>query len=149
MAAWCLRYSPLTAADPPDGIWLDITGCAHLHGGEAALLADLLERLARGGAQARAAVADTPGAAHAVARFGRDAVAVVEPGTHGEAMEKLPVGALRLPDETVSALRRLGFERVGQAGRGRKGAAGAPLRQAGRVAARPGRRARVRAHPSR
>ena len=114
MAAWCLRYSPLTAADPPDGIWLDITGCAHLHGGEAALLTDLLERLAHGGVHARAAVADTPGAAHAVARFGRDAVAVVEPGTHGEAMEKLPVGALRLPDATVSTLRRLGFDRVGK-----------------------------------
>ncbi len=114
MAAWCLRYSPLTASDPPDGIWLDIAGCAHLHGNEAALLANLLERLARGGAHARAAVADTPGAAHALARFGHHTVCVVEPGAHAEAIAKLPVGALRLPDETVTALRRLGFERVGQ-----------------------------------
>ena len=79
LAAWCLRYAPLTAADPPDGMWLDITGCAHLHGGEAPLLADLLERLAGGGVHARAAVADTPGAAHAVARFGPPAAAVVPP----------------------------------------------------------------------
>ena len=30
LAAWCERYTPLAAADPPDGLWLDITGCAHL-----------------------------------------------------------------------------------------------------------------------
>jgi protein ImuB len=114
LAAWCLRYSPLTVADPPDGVWIDITGCAHLHGGEAALLADLLGRLAGGGVHARAAVADTPGAAHAVAHFGPEAAVVIEPGTHQAAMGKLPIDALRLPQETVGALRRLGFERVRQ-----------------------------------
>ena len=41
LAAWCLRYAPRTAADAPDGIWIDATGCAHLHGGEAGLLADI------------------------------------------------------------------------------------------------------------
>jgi protein ImuB len=114
MAAWCLRYSPLTAGDHPDGVWIDITGCAHLQGGEAALLADMLERIAGGGTQARAAAADTPGAAHAVARFGPDQAAVVASGGHQAAIAPLPTAALRLPPETVSALRRLGFERVGQ-----------------------------------
>jgi protein ImuB len=115
LAAWCLRYSPLTAADPPDGVWIDITGCAHLHGGEAALRADLLERLAGGrGVHARAAVADTPGAAHAVARFRSAAAAVIAPDAHTAVMATLPAGALRLPPETVAALRRLGFDRVGQ-----------------------------------
>jgi protein ImuB len=109
MAAWCLRYSPLTAGDPPDGVWIDITGCAHLHGGEAALLADLLERLGRSGTQAHAAVADTPGAAHAVARFAPEPAAVIAPGAHQAA-----IAPLRLPPETVGALRRLGFERIGQ-----------------------------------
>jgi protein ImuB len=68
LAAWCLRYAPLSAADAPDGIWLDVTGCAHLHGGETKLLRDLVGRLAAQGIAAHAAVADTPGAAHAIAR---------------------------------------------------------------------------------
>ena len=114
LAAWCLRYTPLTAADPPDGIWLDITGCAHLFGGETGLLTDLLNRLGHGGAQARAAIADTPGAAHAVARFGTDAATVVAPGAQERTIASLPVGALRLPEATVTALRRLGFDRVAQ-----------------------------------
>ena len=46
LAAWCLRYAPLTSADAPDGIWIDATGAAHLFGGEAALLADIVARLA-------------------------------------------------------------------------------------------------------
>src|SRR5208283_378784 len=70
LAAWCLRYAPLTVPDPPDGVWIDATGAAHLAGGEAALLADLVDRLQRVGFAARAAIADTPGAAHAVARHG-------------------------------------------------------------------------------
>jgi protein ImuB len=68
LAAWCLRYAPLSAADAPDGIWLDVTGCAHLHGGETKLLRDLVGRLAAQAIAAHAAVADTPGAAHAIAR---------------------------------------------------------------------------------
>jgi protein ImuB len=114
LAAWCLRYAPLTAADPPDGVWIDITGCAHLHGGEAALRADLLERLAGGGGHARAAIADTPGAAHAMARFAPAAASVVAPGAQAASIATLPAGALRLPPETVAALRRLGFDRIGQ-----------------------------------
>src|SRR6185437_707659 len=45
LAAWCLRYAPLTAADTPDGVWIEVTGGAHLHGGEAALLRDMIGRL--------------------------------------------------------------------------------------------------------
>lgn len=124
LAAWCLRWAPLTAPDPPDGLWLDATGCAHLHasqgaltreGGEAAMLADLLDGLARQGLAARAAAAGTPGAAHAVARFATwDEPVTVPPGVEAEAVGPLPVAALRLPAETVDGLRRLGFERVEQ-----------------------------------
>ena len=42
LAAWCLRYSPLTAPDPPDGVWIDATGCTELHGGEQGMLDDLV-----------------------------------------------------------------------------------------------------------
>src|SRR5262249_24956808 len=66
---WCSRYTPLVALDGVDGLWLDITGCAHLFGGERALMSDLSHRLAGFGHVARAAVADCPGAAWAAARF--------------------------------------------------------------------------------
>jgi protein ImuB len=113
LAAWCLRYSPLASPSPPDGIWIDVTGAAHLFGGERALLAGLLARLARAGARARAAIADTPGAAWALARHGREELAVVPPGGALEALAGLPLAALRLPAETVEAMARVGFERIG------------------------------------
>jgi protein ImuB len=114
LAAWCLRYAPLSATDAPDGLWLDVTGCAHLQGGETKLLRDMVGRLAAQGVTARAAVADTPGAAHAVARFGEAAVTVVPVGTAEAALAPLPIEALRLPDEIADGLRLLGFESVGQ-----------------------------------
>jgi len=69
IADWCDRYTPLVGLDPPDGLLLDITGCAHLFGGEAALARDIVDRLARQGFSAHAAIADTVGCASAVARF--------------------------------------------------------------------------------
>ncbi len=72
IADWCDRYTPLVGLDPPDGLLLDITGCAHLFGGEETLRRDIVARLARQGFQARAAVADTVGCAWAVARYGTE-----------------------------------------------------------------------------
>ncbi len=69
---WCVRYSPAVALDPPDGLFLDITGVAHLWGGEAQMLDDLLGRLAGQGITARGAVAGSAGAAWALARCGDD-----------------------------------------------------------------------------
>ena len=114
LAAWCLRYAPLTAPDPPDGIWIDATGAAHLAGGEAALLADLVERLRQAGFTARAAIADTPGAAHAVARYGGTQIATVPSSTTIPALSPLPIRALRLPDATVATLHRLGLTHIDQ-----------------------------------
>jgi protein ImuB len=114
IATSCLRYAPLVAADPPDGAWIDATGCAHLAGGEAAMLTDLVARLGHAGFTARAAIADTPGAAHAVARYGgQEDTAVVPVGGVRQALAALPVQALRLPLEVVESLRRLGLDRVG------------------------------------
>ena len=115
LAFWCHRLAPLTAPDPPDGLWLDVTGCAHLFRGEAALLDMLAQRFLRDGLHARGAVADTPGAAHAVARHGSNfekGGGVVPPGGHAEAIAALPLAALRLVAELVAALHRLGFDRV-------------------------------------
>ena len=113
LGAWCLRYSPLTAADAPDGVWIDATGCTQLCGGEAALLADLVGRLARAGITARAAMADTPGAAWAMARHGAAPRTVVPPGGQGTALAALPLAALRIPAAAVRGLRRLGITQAG------------------------------------
>ncbi len=111
----CLRYAPLTAPDPPTGLWIDAAGSAHLHGGEAAMLADLRARLLRAGFFSRAALADTPGAAYALARFGADDAAVLPAGADlHAALASLPPAALRLAPETLAALRKVGLERVGQ-----------------------------------
>ena len=115
LARWCHRMTPLAAADGPDGLWLDVTGCAHLWDGERNLLAHLIGRLGLDRVTARAAVADTPGAAHAVARHGAEPV--VAPGAQAAALEALPVEALRLDAAMVTTLRRLGFEQVGHLAR--------------------------------
>ena len=121
LADWCTRYTPWAAAEAlvpggAGGILLDITGCAHLFGGEVELLADLVGRLARHGFAARAAVADTAGAAWAVARFApavRSETLVVPPDGQSQAIATLPVAALRLPREAVIGLERLGLRRIG------------------------------------
>ena len=117
LAAWCLkRYSPVVALDPPDGLWLDATGAGHLFGGDQAMLDDLIRRLARSGIAARAAMADTPGAAHALVRHGYQQVAIADRQIH-EALGVLPITALRLPDDLVLALRKLGFTQIGDLAR--------------------------------
>ena len=73
IADWCDRYTPLVGIDPPDGVLLDITGCAHLFAGETMLCRDLVRRLRALGFEAQAAVADTVGCAWAVAHYGADA----------------------------------------------------------------------------
>src|SRR5581483_10027849 len=94
IADWCDRYTPLVGLDAPDGLTLDITGCAHLFGGEATLAADLVRRLTARGLQARAAVAGTVGCAWAMARYG-DAM-IVASGDERAALSPLPLAALRL-----------------------------------------------------
>ncbi|MDX3810600.1 MAG: DNA polymerase Y family protein, partial [Bosea sp. (in: a-proteobacteria)] len=108
LALWALRrYSPIVAADPPAGLVIDATGAAHLHGGEAAMLADIVARLKAAGLSARAAMADTWGAAHALARFAARPTLVVPAGGSAAAIMPLPIAALRLPATTVDSLRRL------------------------------------------
>jgi protein ImuB len=115
IADWCDRYTPLVALDAPSGVMLDVTGCAHLFGGEAALGRDIVARLAAQGFHARAAVADTPGCAWAVARHGvfkERNVFIVPPSTMREALAPLPLAALRLDPDTVAALADVGLKRI-------------------------------------
>ena len=113
LAEWCDRWSPWTAPDGVDGIIIDVTGCAHLQRGESRLLAEAAGRLAGLGFACRAAIADTAGAAWAMARFASTSRALVAPGEAREALTELPVAALRLTTESVAGLERLGLERIG------------------------------------
>ncbi|MDN3622627.1 Y-family DNA polymerase [Methylobacterium isbiliense] len=114
LALWALRrYSPIVAADPPDGLVIEATGSTHLHGGEAAMLADMVARLNAAGLSARAAMADTWGAAHALARFAARPTLVAPAGESAAAIMPLPIAALRLPATTVDSLRRLGLDHIG------------------------------------
>jgi protein ImuB len=113
LAGWVLRrYSPVVALDPPDGLLIDVTGAAHLHGGEAALLRDLRARLRAASIAARAGLADTVGAAHALARFAPEPLVIATPGQTGAALAPLPIVALRLDPACAERLRRLGFETI-------------------------------------
>lgn len=114
LALWVLqRIAPVVAADRPDGIVIDSTGADHLHGGEAAMLDGLLGRLAMSGIEARAAIADTWGAAHALARFAARPTVIAPPGHDTAIVAPLPIEALRLPPTMPGELRLLGFERIG------------------------------------
>jgi protein ImuB len=110
LALWCMMYSPLVTPDPPDGVYIDVAGSAHLFQGEAALLADMKRRLGAAGLTGKVAIADTPGCAWAVARFGEHAI--VSPGRASDAMASLPVSALRLSPATIESLHHVGIERV-------------------------------------
>ena len=115
LASWAsVRYSPTLNVDGADGLWLDVTGVPHLFGGEAALLADLAERLARAGLTAQLALAETLGGAHALARFARSSPSIVPDGEIARALADLPVEALRLEPAIALLLRRLGLKRIGQ-----------------------------------
>jgi protein ImuB len=112
LALWCTRYSPLVTPCPPDTIFIDVAGSSHLFKGEAALLKDMRARLLSAQLSARAALADTPGCAWAVAHYGRDDL--VPPGRASAVLGGLPIAALRLPDQEIAGLRDVGIERIAQ-----------------------------------
>jgi protein ImuB len=109
-ADWCDRYTPLVGLDPPDGLLLDISGCAHLFGGEQALADDLAARFYRQGLRVEIGLADTVGCAWAAARYGE--APLVPKGAMRDVMLPLPLAALRLGGKTVSALAQAGLKRI-------------------------------------
>jgi protein ImuB len=118
LALWATRYTPAVSPwgeeNGADGFFLDVTGAAHLFGGEEMLLADLSHRLNRFGLPARLAAAETAGAAWALSRFQPPSRAtVLRAGQEAEALAPLPIAALRLSADARTTLRRLGFKRVG------------------------------------
>ena len=119
LAVWAERWSPSVSLDPAtaglEGLFLDVTGATHLFGGEAALLAQIRDRLAEAGARARVALAPTPGAAWALARWGGAGgeSCIADEETVRERLSSLPVEALRIDDRTLAQARRFGLKRIG------------------------------------
>lgn len=107
----CDRVTPIVMIDAPDGLLLDITGSAHLFGGEAKLRLGLSQRLRRAGLHPRTVIAGAPDTARALARFGR--TAIVAPDTDIAAVRSLPIAALQLPDEQRIAIQRAGLKTIG------------------------------------
>lgn len=111
LAEWCLRISPVVAPDPPDGLIIDTAGADHLLGGEMPLLKAVTDRLLEAGISSRAAIADTWGAAHALARFGRQRHFIATDSA-ADVLGPLPIAALRLPPQIVSQLAGLGIYKI-------------------------------------
>ncbi|MEO6432493.1 MAG: DNA polymerase Y family protein [Sphingomicrobium sp.] len=110
LANWASRWSPLVEVDGADGLRLDIAGVAHLFGGERKVIADMEQAFARLGLTLRAAVAPTPAAAWALARFGRSGA--ICRGDVAQALAPLPVAALRLSPLATRTLERLGLKTI-------------------------------------
>lgn len=109
------RWSPIVAISDDNGIFIDLTGVAHLHGGEQRFCRRLVRLLERHGITARVAVADSAGAAWALARYGKSkTVRIVEPDAHKAALSPLPPAALRLEPASLELLSRLGVDTIGQ-----------------------------------
>ncbi|WP_290841356.1 DNA polymerase Y family protein [Flavobacterium sp.] len=112
LAEWCIGYTPFSSVDSPDGLILDGSGCAHLWGGEQKYLESMRARLGNYGYHVQVAMADTIGAAWAMARFG-SGIEVVKPGSQHHALIQLPAAALRLEEPVLAKLKKLGLDRVG------------------------------------
>ena len=113
LAEWSIRYTPAVAIDPPGGLLLDVTGCPHLWGGENEYLANINHRFNLFGYHIRTAMADTIGAAWAIARFGKE-FAIAETGKQTDALLSLPPAALRIEPATVDRLEKLGLRQISQ-----------------------------------
>jgi len=115
LARWCARYSPSLNRDGAQGLWIDLTGAAHLFGGEKAMCDDLKTRLARFGFTARIGLADTLGGAWALARFATANGPAIAPSRKiAECLNGLAIEGLRLAPDTLTLLKRLGLRRIGE-----------------------------------
>ena len=119
LCAACERYTPWAALDPHGGgrgkgagLWLDITGCDHLFGGEEALLNDIAARFTRAGFRTRTAIAATPAAAWALARFGRTDRMRTLVGNERALLKPFPTAALRLDADLLEGLDRMGLRHI-------------------------------------
>jgi protein ImuB len=108
---WCIRYTPAVALDLPNGLILDVSGCAHLWGSEKKYLTEIFKRIKQFGYDIHIGIADTIGAAWAVARFGQE-FPIIETGQQTAALLSLPAAALRIEAEVVEQLEKLGLRQI-------------------------------------
>lgn len=113
LAVWATRYSPLVSPDPPDGLLIDISGCARYFGGEGKLLRRMIRDLHRMGFYARTASASTFGCAWAAARFSEHGNVVIPPGQEQFFLAPLPIEALRLDEQIIEALHEVEITVIG------------------------------------
>jgi protein ImuB len=111
LAEWCIRFSPHVAVDASDGLVLDVTGCAYLWGGDHPYLITMTNRLRDRGYTVRLSMADTIGACHAVARYGKKSF-IIETGKHVEALLSLPPESLRIEQDIIERLHKLGLRQI-------------------------------------
>jgi protein ImuB len=111
IADWCDRFTPLVALDPPYGLFLDITGCAHLFGGERALLQIVCGALTRRGFAVSAGIASTSVCARTMTRHVSGKI--IADGEEAAAVSPLPVSALGADAAITSGLRRAGLKTIG------------------------------------
>jgi protein ImuB len=112
IADWCDRFTPYVALDPPYGLFLDLTGCTHLFGGEKPSLHHIQKSIAEQGFTVGAGMAGTAAAAYALSRYANGTIA--EPGQEAQALSPLPVAALTCDPKTSHALKRAGLKTIGQ-----------------------------------
>jgi protein ImuB len=112
LSLWCIRYTPVVAIDPLDGLLLDVSGCAHLWGSEKAYVETIVQQLAHQGFVISIAIADTIGMAWAAARY-YQSPAIIEVGNTIAALAQLPSSALRLEPALTEKLDKLGLYRIG------------------------------------
>ena len=111
IADWCDRFTPLVSLDAPDGLFLDISGAAHLFDGEAAMLAMVTQRIAAQGFSVQGAIAGTSLAARTLARHAPGSI--VPSGGEAEKITPLSITALDCDDKILRALRRAGLKTIG------------------------------------
>lgn len=107
------KWTPTAAVSGADGLWFDLSGTTHLFGGEERFCRRLLSLLKRLGFSATIAIAGTPGAAHALARYGGAPIILLPPGHEAETLGPLPLTALRLTPGALASAARFGLERIG------------------------------------
>ncbi len=112
LTLWLQHYSPYTRDDAADGIDVDITGCAHLFGGETVMLKEIARRLQDFGLTAKLAIGPTIGAAWAAARYAPCARVIMTRETLHDHLAPLPVAGLRLEPSLVAVLSKLGLKQI-------------------------------------
>jgi protein ImuB len=135
LAEVALGYGATVALATPDVVWVDITGSAHLFGGEEALAQDLAERVRELGHRVKIAVSVGPELARAFARWSApprkegapSGIVLVSPSRTQSAAEELPIQALPLAADELGYFTRLGLLSLGDLARQPRAALGPRL----------------------